>query len=401
MKTIDSLLRILTATPLVLQENISSKDYRLINSFLSLPNYITEKQSKLILRMLDANRVRLAKLISDFDEYVTNPVWEKSFREIEHIKNLYVSRDEKILDKACLLFNEPLSAAGVIVIEISQNVYKKLIHEMQRSFSISIISTQPVHTYAVELSEQAIVQLIDCLKPYSFNIDDELTNYYNTIMAWDRDKAAQSLYLENYPDSVKAQIDEHIGPNKSNLLYSDRRIRFQYRNQYDLDDSLSSYIAKRRSPKVWVDRSKYSVNDIVKSIVELNRLPMLVVFNQSTSLSTIASFNELTTALTNNGITNNIGVHFRVDNDENGKIFNRKISENQFNGMLTTTSNVAVIQGGKLPKFFLKSDWKPMSILCLDNVLRHSKTAVYAKCCDLVITHTATESIIETRSGWE
>ena len=59
------------------------------------------------------------------------------------------------------------------------------------------------------------------------------------------------------------------------------------------------------------------------------------------------------------------------------------------------------VQTGKIPKFLLKTDWKPMSVLSLGATLRHSKTAVYASCCDLILTYSDAEPIMETMLKWE
>ena len=41
-----------------------------------------------------------------------------------------------------------------------------------------------------------------------------------------------------------------------------------------------------------------------------------------------------------------------------------------------------------------------MSVISIGNPLRHSKTAVYANCCDLIIAYTDNEPIIESRNEW-
>jgi hypothetical protein len=157
----------------------------------------------------------------------------------------------------------------------------------------------------------------------------------------------------------------------------------------------------QKKTKIWINSNTWSLTEVVKSLVELKRLPLLVVFDQTTPLTTITQFNELSTALTKNGITDNIGIYFRLDNTPDGKIFNDGIANRKYNSMLDESTTVAGVLGGKLPKFFLKTGWKPMSVLCIKNTLRQSKTAVYAKCSDLIITYTPTEPLIETRNIWE
>jgi hypothetical protein len=54
---------------------------------------------------------------------------------------------------------------------------------------------------------------------------------------------------------------------------------------------------------------------------------------------------------------------------------------------------------GKLPKFFLKNPWQPMSVIALDTKmgLRHGKTSVYSNCCDLIVEWADKEVMFENK----
>ena len=82
-------------------------------------------------------------------------------------------------------------------------------------------------------------------------------------------------------------------------------------------------------------------------------------------------------------------------------IFNTKIKDRQYNYNLSEDTRVAVVQSGKLPKFFLKSSWTPMSVIAFDTKmgLRHGKTSVYANCCDLIIEWAEKEVMFDNRLG--
>jgi menaquinone-dependent protoporphyrinogen IX oxidase len=69
--------------------------------------------------------------------------------------------------------------------------------------------------------------------------------------------------------------------------------------------------------------------------------------------------------------------------------------------VLTPDTKIVGVQSGKIPKFLLKNDWKPMSVISIGNTLRHNKTAVYANCCDLVISYTDKEPLYEPKIAWE
>jgi hypothetical protein len=108
----------------------------------------------------------------------------------------------------------------------------------------------------------------------------------------------------------------------------------------------------------------------------------------------------LNDALEENGIFDGVGVYFRLPNDNVGQQFNNLIKSKSYNTQLDETTNVAVVMSGKIPKFFLKNPWKPMSVIALDTKmgLRHGKTAVYSNCCDLVVEWTDKEVLFENKA---
>jgi hypothetical protein len=106
-------------------------------------------------------------------------------------------------------------------------------------------------------------------------------------------------------------------------------------------------------------------------------------------------------SLRNNRIYDQVGIYFRLPNSEHGSMFNKFIADNGYNYNLDNTTKVVGVQNGKIPKFFLKSDWKPMSVIAIGSSLKQTKTAVYASHCDLIISYTDTQPIIETRALWE
>jgi hypothetical protein len=104
--------------------------------------------------------------------------------------------------------------------------------------------------------------------------------------------------------------------------------------------------------------------------------------------------------LEKNGIFTDVGIYFRLENSEIGKEFNKVIADKKYNSQLTEHTKVVGVQNGKIPKFLLKSAWTPMSVISLSTSLRNTKTSVYANCCDLVITYSDAEPLIESRIKW-
>jgi hypothetical protein len=90
-----------------------------------------------------------------------------------------------------------------------------------------------------------------------------------------------------------------------------------------------------------------------------------------------------------------------LQNDEAGKQFNTMIADKKYNHQLDSDLKVAVVQSGKIPKFFLKNAWKPMSVIALDSRMgmRHGKIAVYTNCCDCVVEWSDEPALLEKQIG--
>jgi hypothetical protein len=105
----------------------------------------------------------------------------------------------------------------------------------------------------------------------------------------------------------------------------------------------------------------------------------------------------LINSLEKQGITSGIGVYFRFNNTPAGTIFNKIVADRQLNAKLDQDTKVACILGSKIPKFFLKNVWRPMGVLGLNTKLglRHGKTSIYSKSCDLVLDYCDEPALLE------
>lgn len=405
MKTIDSLLHFVFLEAMTTPLPFSSRDSRTLQSLhnaMQTDTYITEKQSILLLQLISnplyAPFMLLANL--DYADYLSMPLWKKEFRVLPDVKRIYHIPTGSSLIPNIISLQDNYS--GVIAIECT---FSTAVRKTLTTISDDIYQIRSGSFYLADFNEQNLVTIINTLASYEFDIDPILRQYYDTITSWNKQEILDQYDVSSiqYP-AFKQCVANDIGDitTVNDLIINDRRLRYQYTNLSKLaNNTLTSTLASRNSTKIWVDSAQHSIDEVVKSLIELRRLPMLVVFDQSTDIATIARFNELTQALDANGITDNIGIYFRLDNTPDGKIFNDAITNRQYNSMLTNDTLVAGVYAGKLPKFFLKEKWRPMSVVCINNTLRHSKTAVYAKCCDLIISYNHTEPMIETRSKWE
>jgi hypothetical protein len=162
---------------------------------------------------------------------------------------------------------------------------------------------------------------------------------------------------------------------------------------------LTENIANRSSTKIWVDKNQHTLEEVFTSLITLRRMPVLVVFDNQANNKYLENLENLLKSIKNVGINNNVGIYFRLPNDEAGKKFNTIIADNQYNKKLDEDLIVAAVSSGKIPKFFLKNAWQPMSVIALDTKmgLRHGKTSVYTNCCDLIIEYADEPSLLDKK----
>jgi hypothetical protein len=395
MTTIDNLLTKISNYGFDHYTNvIKAKDLKVLKSLstsVCLPSFITENQSKLLLKVLSEHAVHFLSVDQDVDKILSEKLWSKSFRQVEQIRKIYISN--------------PIERYPQILVEFTHHDgIRKALHRVATSPGghigrINNSSTQ------YDLTEYNIVTLLDALKPYKFNIDEKLKNYYEIIKKYEISEVRQAYTFESLvPDNLKKQLEIECGPTDSMLdtIKEDRKLRYQFfvKNSPKIQENVTSQIIHRQRPRVWIDSNSYSLTEIISALKTLDRFPVLVVFDSHLPDGPIQNLQNFSKSLEENNILNNIGIYFRLDNSELGKQFNTFIGDKKYNSMLNENTQVAGVLAGKLPKFFLKNNgWAPKSVIALGTNLRHSKTAIYSNRCDLIISYSEKESIIETTTA--
>lgn len=382
MTTIDNLLlTIVNHTAPTIEEQIASRDSRVLRSLVSSISshlFITENQAGLILKILRENSKKLLNFTSEIDLAISEPTWSKPFRKIEHVRKLIILKNED--QEPYLRIDFTFSSE---IRKVLSDLNKKLDDLNQASNGKS---------YTADLTEKNIVLLVDALTPLGFDIDETIKLHYETIKSWNETEVRNQFLITNIEHkNFQKAITEDLGLSTSidRHIINDRSMRYQYLTDTAKNpgESLVEYLANRNKTKIWVDKNQHSLAEIIRSLVELQRFPLLIVFDNLVNDKYNTNLDILIEALDANSIFDNVGVYFRLPNDETGTKFNTKIKDRQYNYNLGNDTKVAVVGSGKLPKFFLKNSWTPMSIISLDTKmgLRHGKTSVYANCCDLII----------------
>ena len=393
MTYIDKLLLKLLAVPeLSALPSREASTLRSLGTSIENQFFITENQSKLLIKILESNHQHFGSLSSEIQEAIAAPLWSRSFRVIEQVKRMYIKK-----------MGEELSVIS-IDFTFSANI-RKVLTQANREIE-NLVQETNGKSYLADLTERNIVTLVELLRPLGFEIDQTMTDYYNIIKSWTLADVRNNFLIDTMASkNFHKQIADDLGIDTAidqNIIH-DRSTRYRYfpTEKLEQDGTLTREIATRGRSRVWVDSKQHSLSELVASLIELKRLPVMVVFDNYDTTNSANKLALLSQALREHGIDQNVGIYFRMQNKDAGTEFNDIVAQNKYNQYLGPDTQVVGVQSGKIPKFFLTNNWRPMSVIALDTQLRSSKTAVYASCCDLIVTYTDAPPIVETQEKWQ
>ena len=392
MTNLDKLLLKLLADNAQELEAIPERDLKVLKSLAKLittPTFITENQGRLLIKILSENINNFTSSKPQLSLSLEAPTWSQSFRIVDRTKKLFID-----------------SAEAQIVVEFA---FSSAIRKMLNGISKRITGFFQQHAgkyYRADLTEKNIVVLVEELTPLGFDIDQKLLDFYNIIKSWSETDVRSQYFLTNITHTnFQKQITADLGLETAidENIINDRSVRYQYilENPRKTPENLTETIANRVSSKVWVNKKEVRLDQVISSLLKLQRLPTLMIFDSNDHKKCFEELELLNESLEENGIFDQVGIYFRLPNDEHGASFNKLIADRGYNYNLDSSTKIVGVQNGKIPKFFLKTDWKPMSVITIGNTLKQTKTAVYANYCDLIISYTDTQPIIESRVLWE
>ena len=394
MITVDNLLlQIVNFTSPTIEEQIQSKDSRVLRSLATSVIshvFITENQSNLLLKILRENQKKLKFFGDEIATVLASPQWSRDFRQVEQVRKMYISKNED---------NEP----GIQIEFTYNSEIRKILQNLTKKVE-NLNQAVPGKMFTADLTEQNIVCLVEALESLKFDIVDSIRNHYTTIKSWsklnfDHQFLLTSITNQNFHKAITADLGIETPLDQS--IINDRSVRYQYLTETAKNpgETLVEYVANRPNTRLWVDKAQHSLTAILESLVYLKRIPVMVVFDNTTESKSLENLELISNALKDVGIFDDVGIYFRLQNTDVGRKFNQLIAVNSYNSKLDSTTKIAGVQGGKIPKFFLTNTWRPMSVIAIDTRmgLRHGKTSVYTNCCDLIIEHSDEASILEDR----
>jgi hypothetical protein len=376
-----------------LPRTMPAKDIKILKSLcnvISGPMFITENQGRLLVKILGENKAHLVTVADVLEKSLAYPLWSSPFRPIDQTKKLFIGRT----------YNSDL----VVYIEFANNAnLRKIVNNLHKDLDGNLVAVNG-RIFLTDLTEKNITLLIDTLSPHGFEISEDLKTHYDTIKSWKIEEIQSRYFTENLSDTALYRgLTSDIGPlaDVDLSIIQDRSMRYQYiiNTPEKPEKNLKNSIVLRTSPKVWINSSAEELADIINELKNLKRLPLLIVMESHIQPKALENLKKLDDALIKCGIADHVGIYFRLDNDPIGKEFNAIVADRKYNSPLGDDTLVACVPNGKIPKFFLKTPWKPMAVIAIGTSLRHSKTSVYANCCDLIISYNHTESLMEFRTN--
>jgi len=373
-----------------LNSSVPVKDRRILKNLvrmIQMPAFITESQGRLLIKILQENMEALHFIGSALIPSLKNPSWSKSFKTVEIVKQISIiknSAGESFIDIECS-FNKEI---------------KKSLTTITRNIEGSAFTVTLGRRTSFLLTEKNLYNIVKEFDKHDFDKSEQVIKLYNDVCSLDLSGTKSSLDIHKTANvKLKNRLVKNIGVIDSSnmLLLEDRKIEFQYTVKGNLDDgSLANKIAKRTNNKIFINSSEYTLLDVAQAIRQLRKMPALCIFDEYDAGASIKNLKIVKTVVDTVDPTINVGAYFRFNNSGDGEQFNKLVSEYGFNKQLDNNNRVSIIANGKIPKFFLKSDWYPKTVISFSNHFRNNKTSVYCNSCDLIVYYTSSQPMIGT-----
>lgn len=376
MTTIDCLLLEVSKNILSLEDNFSKVDKKILTSLsnqLKKGVFLTEKQANLLVKIFKENRETIKKVEANVNAILSENSWSKPFRKLERFRKIEVDK------------NNP----NIFVLKFSFNT--RLIEKTRKLLSkLDNNSVTSDNSYLIYLSEKNLKLVLDEFINEDFEIDEHLLNYYKEIKQIEKESKNFFEIFSTTNAKLKSAVINELGEITENnlLMIHDRKIKYQYTVSKKLKgNSLNERIANRPDKSVYANSEKIKFTEILSSIKDLDRFPLLLVFEGSNKKD-VSYLTKIKEAVDELGLLGDIGIYFRYDTKDDELKFNEKVSNLEYNKYLGENTIIAGLANFKLPKFIVKNQWKPNSIISFTNKFKSNKSYVYFSSVDLIIYYT-------------
>lgn len=384
MNTIDNFLPQINQNIKLLEPHIPRRDKRILVSLakqLSSGVFLTENQAKLLVKILKENLSAVKSVIADIEQAISENLWSKDFRVVQKIRKIQLDNEYP----------------GRFLVEFSFNTrLKEKISKLPSVLEGQMFTKGA--KYFVVFNENNIFHVVSTFLKDNFEIDQKIMDFYEEIVDIKKSTTNPFEIFSTQHEKLKRNVENDVGSISSDnlLLLQDRKIRYQYEISEKFEgNSLVAKIANRESRKIYASPQEISFVDLVKSLKDLNRLPLLVIFEGHSSEKDLKILKLVENAINSLELGEEHGIYFRYDKKDDNANFNQNIALLGYNKNLGSSTVIAGITNNKLPKFMIKSGWKPNAVITFTNSFRANKASVYCMDVDLIIYYTGTQPLDE------
>jgi hypothetical protein len=285
----------------------------------------------------------------------------------------------------------------------------KYVEELKNSVDKEYFYEKHKHYFPYE--EQYVWRLVTIANKFTekFDIDNTIQTVYNKLVEFENNKdnyipGVYNYELRNIPKSAIEHCHNSIGkPSEDNLYkYYDRRFLYGF-NHIKLDPGLqnisvlSCKIIQRQSTTLIIDSKKWTLDQVLTSIEELSRYPLLIVLDKKEAYDGLL---ELHSRFKNYIPAEQMAVMFRLDSTPKGNLFNHFVREQRLNNIVDKSTKIVYINSNKVPKPLIKTDWRPISTFTLGSKKNYSKVDNFITGTDLYIQYDDDASPFMTHSKY-
>jgi len=294
----------------------------------------------------------------------------------------------------------------VIILRFPFNMsYARLVNDIKKKFSYDSRYLNYDNHYLFPYEEKYVYHLVHSFQSKIKDIDPELITAYDKIckIKENSNQYIPGIYdyeIRNVPKEFVNFLHQDIGvPSKENLyLYKDRckALSLEHLDQTAVQESLKSIdilsqkIASRNSFIVNINREKWTLDQVIRSLHTLHRFPLLVVLNEKNALD---DYHEIFVKLRLLYPSSAHAVMFRLPNQGVKNIeFNQRVTEDRTNNSIDENTKIVYINHKRVPKPLIKSRWQARAVISVRSEREHNQVQNFLEPYDLIIQYDREES---------
>mgnify|MGYP003115234603 FL=1 len=156
---------------------------------------------------------------------------------------------------------------------------------------------------------------------------------------------------------------------------------------------LADAVANRKGKIVEIDATKWTTAQVVDSLVQLNRFPLMVVITKDRSaVEQLKQWHDLFKCVI---AKEKMSCVFRLDT-QNHSEFNQYVKDQRLNNKVTPETEIVYVLETKYPNTLQRAGWSPIASLGVSHSQRYNSTKVSlaVEDMDLSIFYSSQPSII-------